>query len=408
MKKPLPALLSILALLLLASCSHEDVPTPPARRTLIVWLAGDNNLSAETDDKLEAIAHGWDNLSADAATANNLIVYQDRQDQAPRLLQVFAGGRYNTLHTYHEDQNSCSPTVWSEVLHQAIAAAPAQDYGLLFFSHATGWLPAGNYPTPATTPSEAEDAAAASSSQTRTIGRDRDSEMELADFAATIPNGQFRFILFEACLMGGIEVAYELRHKADYLLVSPAEILSPGFTELYPQMIPLLFGAAQEDENRLANFARLYYDAYNAHTGYTRSATVSLLRTRALEPLATALTPLLTDPRPVSPAEVTYYDSTSPLLYSDLSHYLLLKAGGNEDDPRYTRARSALNEAIAYTATTPQVMGHPCPLPGGLTIYIARPELPGLNAAQAETEWGRRMQATPATLRMILNQYIAK
>lgn len=46
----------------------------------------------------------------------------------------------------------------------------------------------------------------------RSIGKDtepdtmggRPSEMELADFAAAIPDHQFSFIVFEACLMAGV------------------------------------------------------------------------------------------------------------------------------------------------------------------------------------------------------------
>lgn len=353
---------------LLGACATDEEPDLQ-ERTLLVWLAGDNNLSGEADQKLEAIARGWD------GTAGNLVVYQDRKGQAPRLLQLFADGNYHILHTY-EPQNSCSPAVWSQVLHEALTACPAQSYGLLFFSHATGWLPQGNYPQPAT----------------RTIGADGNYEMELADFAAAIPDGQFRFIIFEACLMGGVEVAYELRRKTDYLLVSSAEILSPGFTELYPRLIPLLFGAPKEDESRLKTFARTYYEAWNANTGYSRSATVSVVRTDALEDLANRVRPLLNNNIEVSPDRVTYYDSTSPRLYSDLGDYLRQKSPTPED---YRPASEALARAVVYSAATPQVMGHPCAMHTGLTIYIPRKAFPQLNAIWRQTAWGQDISIPP-------------
>ena len=37
------------------------------------------------------------------------------------------------------------------------------------------------------------------------------------------------YIIFDACLMGGIEVAYELRNVADKIGFSQAEILAHGF-----------------------------------------------------------------------------------------------------------------------------------------------------------------------------------
>lgn len=369
--------MGIVAGVLLGGCTSEDAPPAQVGRTLVVWLGGDNDLSDETDDKLASIALGWD------GTGGNLVVYQDRKEQAPRLLQLFAGGEYRTLHTY-EAQNSCDPEVWSRVLREALAACPAQTYGLLFFSHATGWLPQGNYPNPATR----IDPATCTDPATRTIGADGDERMELADFAAAIPDGQFRFIVFEACLMGGIEVAYELRRKSDYLLLSPAEILSPGFTGLYPRLIPLLFGEPAGDEARLTEFAHTYYEAWNAKTGYSRSSTVSLVRTDALEALADAARPLMNNAREVLPADVTYYDSTSPRLYSDLGDYLQQKSPAPED---YLPVSAALDRAVVYTAATPQVMGHPCAVATGLTLYIPRKVFPPLNAAAAQTAWGQAM-----------------
>lgn len=90
------------------------------------------------------------------------------------------------------------------------------------------------------TPGWGEPVWAASSAQgTRSLGWDDGvgedapgsmphAEMELEEFAAAIPDGQLDFIVFEACLMAGVEVAYVLRGKTDYILSSAAEIVSPA------------------------------------------------------------------------------------------------------------------------------------------------------------------------------------
>ena len=48
----------------------------------------------------------------------------------------------------------------------------------------------------------------------------------LRDVLAQLP--KFDYILFDACFMQSIEVAYELRHQADWMIGSPAEIPGPG------------------------------------------------------------------------------------------------------------------------------------------------------------------------------------
>jgi hypothetical protein len=62
--------------------------------------------------------------------------------------------------------------------------------------------------------------------------------MELADFANAIPY-KLDFIIFDACFMGSVEVCYELKDKAEYIVASPTEILSPGF--VYSSMMQHLF-----------------------------------------------------------------------------------------------------------------------------------------------------------------------
>ncbi len=65
--------------------------------------------------------------------------------------------------------------------------------------------------------------------------------MEISDFAAALGDCHFDFIVFEACFMAGVEVAWELREKTDYVVASAAEILSPGFTDIYGELRDCLF-----------------------------------------------------------------------------------------------------------------------------------------------------------------------
>lgn len=85
--------------------------------------------------------------------------------------------------------------------------------------------------------------------------------------------------------MAGLEVAYELKDKTQYIVGSSAEMLSPGFTPVYQQMFPLLY----KKEADLPAVATAYYDYYNSMEGDNRSATISVIQTSGLEMLKVQL-----------------------------------------------------------------------------------------------------------------------
>ena len=63
--------------------------------------------------------------------------------------------------------------------------------------------------------------------------------MEITELNEALEGFHFDFMLFDACYMSGIECAYELKDKTDYLLGSPTEVLARGFP--YEDFLPALF-----------------------------------------------------------------------------------------------------------------------------------------------------------------------
>ncbi len=63
--------------------------------------------------------------------------------------------------------------------------------------------------------------------------------MEITEMNEALEGFHFDFMLFDACYMSGIECAYELKDKTDYLLGSPTEVLARGFP--YEDFLPALF-----------------------------------------------------------------------------------------------------------------------------------------------------------------------
>lgn len=112
------------------------------------------------------------------------------------------------------------------------------------------------------------------------------AEMELEEFASAIADGSLDFIVFEACLMAGAEVAYALRDKAECMLASSAEILSPGFTLVYGSALKYLLDASAPAPECLAAFGSAYMGHVATQTGVYRSATLSVVDLHEMEPLA--------------------------------------------------------------------------------------------------------------------------
>lgn len=191
----------------------------------------------------------------------------------PELMRITHEGR-TTLKRYAEI-NSASPDNLRGVLEEIIGRYPADSYGLICFSHASGWLPQGAL-------NDLEGFGRARPAGTRSIFEDSGCEMPLADFggALILPGGRkFDFIVLEACFMAGVEVAYELKDKTDHIVASTAEMLSDGFVDVYPEGLSLLM----QPEPDLRGFAHSYFQVWNAKSGAYRSATVSVINTAHLD-----------------------------------------------------------------------------------------------------------------------------
>lgn len=379
----------------LSSCIKDDYegpdPTHPSR-TVLVYLGGDNSLSATLTGEVDVLRRGW------TYTGNRCLIYLDASDAAPKLLSLRGGCRtypepfVETVAEYPEE-NSASAAVFSRIVDDVVRLYPADSYGLIFASHASGWLPQGTLSDP---------------NRSRSIGIDTNpgtlasgtTEMELADFAAAIPDGQFDFILFEACLMAGVEVAYELRDKTNYLLASSAELLSPGFCPIYEKSLRYLFETNRTVEQSLAAFAQAYYDYTNAQSGAYRSTTLSILRTQGMDDLATWTGEILSyvnfslDVSDIVSIQHfdrpgSYGDSPALPRYFDFTQCVEQVTTPSE----YAEFENILNGIVVWKASTGTFMtgynGFDIKRHCGLTTYIEQPEFVKLNASYRQTAWWR-------------------
>lgn len=122
---------------------------------------------------------------------------------------------------------------------------------------------------------------------TRSIGQDYikgsyyGHEMSVSEFADAIPY-HLDYLLFDMCFSGGVEVAYGLKDKADYLGLSPAEVLGDGMFN-YTKITSFLLNRETPD---LEGLFKDSFEMYDKQSGAYRSSTVNLVRTSGLDNLA--------------------------------------------------------------------------------------------------------------------------
>lgn len=335
---------SLLAVVLATSCSSDSPkPTPEpdlASRTVLVYMVATNNLGtdgADADDLAE--------MKAAAATGalgdGRWLVYHAASDASdPRLVEITATGE-NVLKTY-ESGSSVTAARMSEVIDDARELAPASSYGMVFWSHASGWIQDGieeSLPDPS--------AAAAPLS----FGSDFGKRMNITTLRSVLEGRGMDYLYFDACYMATVEVAYELRDVASYIVGSASELPRDGMPYDL-NMAPLVRGFRDD----LVQAATNTFDNYDKKSDpELRTCTMAVIATDALDDLAGATAAIYRlTPLPHPGKNVTNYRGTARQGYSlDFGEYVNALADASRIDPSLTDAfNNALARAVVYRAAT--------------------------------------------------------
>ena len=248
MKKWLYTLLVIV----LAACSNEIPEQQPAKRsgrTVLAYLISNSpnsleiNLQNNVVDMYTALAGSKDSCTL-------LVFYRPQEYQSfldvPTLLCFDTDGRGNingspalsggnltfegvcqTARKKEYTLNSqvaTDPDVMEEVFADMQKEAPSDSYGLIFGSHATGWIKGTSF-------------------QARAFGDDNGYNIDIPDLADVLkrsfPEKKLDFVLFDACMMGTAEVGYELKEVTSHCIASVMETPVYGFP--YDQILPYLY-----------------------------------------------------------------------------------------------------------------------------------------------------------------------
>lgn len=386
---------------------------------VIYYGCGYNNLSSSITTNVNELSSGAvpDRKSRNALLAFCHTTYRDsdyKTPSAPVLIRFYKDKKgtvvRDTLTVYPESLKSVDESTICTVLSSIGKDFPAKHYGFIFSSHGTGWIPPGysgkNERSGYAKRLSAGREVALPPGVYRNIPQDPDApptksigaqyydsseysyQMELAALARAIPI-KLDYLIFDACLMGGIETAYELRGVADKIIASPTEILVRGL--MYEPMAEHLLRYPAD----LEAVCKDYIDYYLNTTG-NDSATIALYDCTKAGSVAAEMGKILDahgdgisriDRSEVLRYFYTNYGSPKHWFYDILDIAAHLDVSSAELAP----LKSAIESMVIYKGTTGHFFDAKIPEEkySGLSMYLPVQSWDELNAYYRTLDWNK-------------------
>ena len=421
-------LLSLIMAWSIISCTPEGYDIEKAGKNIfILYSIGYNNLTGYlSEDISEAISNfrptspndiliTYSHMAkrrGDYTTPTNPILTQIGLNENGRV-------KADTLMIYPDNTNSASASTLHEVLDFIKGKYPEAHYGILFSSHSTGWVPQDYCNDPGEYDSAAENnyefewmsmrragarpaltwgvempdgSPVVKSFGSQTISSSSKAyEMDITDMALAIPM-KMDYIIFDSCLMGGIEVAYEFRKVCRYMIFSQTEILANGMD--YSRITSHTFF---RNEPAMKQICQDYYNQYAKEKGMDKSATISLIDCSKLEDLAHICRQIFESQREEIAAnegsnEIQKYFRSGEYSYYHKWFYDLESIVNHSDTPKSMLLTfyEALDKCVRYKAATEKfmsdiVINEHC----GLSMYLPYAEYDYLNSFYRTLEWNK-------------------
>ena len=351
-------LLIILAsMLLLTACEKDsDIEDTdyrlPARRTVLVFMAGENNLSGYAQSDLNEMIQGRKSVGADC----DMLVFIDKAAEKPFIARIRnkADQPVDTLYKYTEDYYFCDR--FEEILQRMVSYSPqARDYGLIFWGHANGWILENNGKDVIRRAYGVDNGDNTSTVRVKEPSR----WLNIPDMAKVIKQQSLpiKYLFFDCCNMQCAEVAYELRQTADYIIASPAEITGIGAP--YQTLVKDFF---IEDDEQLGKQLCIDYHAQITHEMGLgdEQLPISVVRTSKMQALADATRNIM----PMIAAHLQTGNPTKDIIYYynyDANNFFpeygkvlydmndMIRTALGDDAEAYTTWKKAFDDAVCYS-----------------------------------------------------------
>ena len=350
MMKYFVTIIAILALLTSCKKNEDDKGThiiTPGRRTIIAYMAGENNLSSNDFDQndINEMIIGSMTMPDDC----RLLIFVDRSSNNEKPFIARLNGKndvpVDTLYQYPQDFYSSDAGNFREVLERCIAFCPSQEYGLILWGHANGWIIEKEHE------SYTGNRAYGLDNGKNTLELTKQYWMNIPSMAKALKDigVKWKYIFSDCCNMQTVEVAYELKDVADYFIASPAEITGEGA----PYNKIILDLCKSDDQQMYESTCNDYNAQYDYVGGHLP---ISVIKTDQIDSLLNATRNILPQVNEYTQSHGTldgliYYYSYSK--YSQYNKVLfdmndVVLAALEEQDSLYNVWKKAFDQAVVY------------------------------------------------------------
>lgn len=342
----------LLTLIIINGCEKSnDQFQEEFQHGVLIYIGANNNLHYDAINTIEKIKKGAKSLNKD-----QVIVIYAKTQSISTLLKITRPGnqiKIDTLKNFRSG-NSSDAGFMKEVIDLTRNSVRAKKYGLVLWSHATSWIPPAN-------------------TKTKSFGSDDFQEMDIKDLRSILQDN-WEYIMFDACSMASIEVCYELKDIAKFILASPSEVLSTSFP--YDLILLDLF----KGKEGLIRVCSKFMEYYREQTGLYASATVSLIKTSQLSDIALHTQRLLQIKKPLgdfnrSKIQSLDFDNIGDVPAYDFISFLK----HNFEESEYGELEDSIEKSILFKDHTSEFFNIPIKEYCGLSIYLPETNDPYIN-----------------------------
>lgn len=318
----------VLAAVVMCGCHKEE---PMTERTLIFYYPYASNLQSyfrqNITDMQQAVKENKGLREQRvvvlfSTSEHSCKLYEIRYKKGETELQLLAD---------YAELFSGRPDGMDKVLSDIEHKAPAKRYSMVIGAHGLGWVPTADEPQQAP--------------KRNFGGTTADTKMDIIEFADCLRQHQMHleYLLFDCCYMANVEVCYELRDVADYIIATTSELMGPGMP--YASIGQYLLG--QPDYRTITALFLDFYTSYRTPCG-----TLAVINTQWMDSLAGFTREMLrthyADPGYMRMSQVL--DGYTPPIFYDYADWMMhLRLSDSEQE----QLNSLLSQAVPFAVYTP-------------------------------------------------------
>lgn len=349
----------LLALLLcFTSCNDNNDPDLPTNteHTLLMYLPWSGD-ATESGGWYNLISYFYNNITdiensikKHGLSSERVLVFISTSPTKATLFEIEHKKGQITRQTLKEYTNPAFTTAAgiTSILKDVIAFAPADKYSMTVGCHGMGWIPV--QPSSRSYSTEKMHWEYKNGPMTRYFGGSvTQFRTDISTFAQGISDAgiKMEYILFDDCYLSTVEVAYDLKDAADYIIACPTEIMAHGM----PYDLIGHYLLSNPDYESIVNTFYDFYSTYTYEGDPYPHGTIGVTRCAELDNLAKVMkeinskytfdTSLLNS--------IQDMDGYTPTIFFDCGDYVAKLC---TDPGLLSNFREQLNRTVPYKAHT--------------------------------------------------------